>query len=288
MKPKTAIAACRQILKKSGSSFALAFNVIPPDHRNAMTAFYAFCRCVDDAVDDAVDSTAARQSLEEWKNKIGMVFEGQPQDQICEALCWTVDRFGVKREHLDLILEGVEQDLQVNRYAGFADLYEYCYRVASAVGLTCITILGEDSAEASLYAELTGIAVQLTNILRDVGEDARLGRIYIPQDDLLAFRVAEDDLVAGRMTRNLKKLLHFEANRAQCYYDLAAGALGHKMRHRLFFPEALRQTYRQLLDKLIEEDFPVFKRRISVGKAKKISIALRHRFHPATFIGGLR
>lgn len=285
MKPRTAITTCREILKKSGSSFGLAFNILPPEQKNAMTAFYAFCRRVDDVVDDAPDPETARSAISRWRQGIASIFEDRPRGPVCEALHWTVDRFGVRREHLELILDGVEWDLRIRRYPRFSNLYEYCYRVASAVGLVCITILGETSEETELYAELTGIAVQLTNILRDVGEDASAGRIYLPQEDLRAFCVREDDLASGRLTWNLKKLLRFEAVRAGHYYDIAAGALDERQRRRLFFPEALRETYRRLLDLLIEEDFPVFRKRVAIRKRDKLTIALKHRLHPGSFMG---
>ena len=279
------IAACRRILKRSGSSFALAFHILPTERRDAMTAFYAFCREVDDAVDKASDADSARRSLAAWKDRIPLIYEGRATDPVGRALAWSARRFGIRREHLELVLAGVEQDLGVRRYETFAELYEYCYRVASAVGLVCVTVLGETSPEVELYAEMTGIAVQLTNILRDVGEDAGQGRIYLPMEDLRAFGAGEDDLLNHRMTERIKKLLRFEAQRTWQFYNMSEAALPPQSRHRLFFAEALRETYLRLLERLCAEDFPVFSKRISVGKREKLAIALKRRFHPATFLG---
>ncbi|MBL6974257.1 MAG: presqualene diphosphate synthase HpnD [Deltaproteobacteria bacterium] len=278
--------ACREILRRSGSTFAPAFRVLPSDQRDAMTAFYAFCREVDDAVDGAEDPSAALQVLDDWRRRVAGVYEDRPGDPVSLALRWSADRFSIRREHLDLVLDGVEQDLTKSRYGTFDELYEYCYRVASAVGLVCVTVLGDRSDDAGLYAELTGIGVQMTNILRDVGEDAAMGRIYLPMEDLRAFGVAPKDILRQRMTEGLKRLLRFEALRARQYYDMAGAALPPESRHRLFFAEILRETYRELLEMLEGADFQVFERRVSVGKARRMGIALRRRLHPATWLSG--
>lgn len=279
--PGTAIGACERILKQSGSSFALAFRLLPDEQRRAMTAFYAFCRCVDDAVDATDNPRDGRAALGVWKDRLAAACRGEAVDDVGRALSWVVREHRIDPEHLGLIVSGVELDLEVQRYARFADLYDYCYRVASAVGLVCLAILGETSERARRYAELTGIGVQLTNILRDVGEDAATGRIYLPQEDLEWFGVSQSDVLEGRMTGSLKRLLRFEAQRARHYHRLAASVLDHHARRRLYFTEALRATYLRLLDRLVEQDFPVLRRRVSVGKREKLVIALRHRLRPA-------
>ena len=171
------LTACREILSHSHSNFAPAFAILPREQRDALTAFYAFCRVVDDAVDGAGDRTSARRALKEWEERLETVRTGEATEPVCVALGWAIERFGIRFDHLRLILAGVGQDLCVTRYETFSDLYEYCYRVASAVGLVCVTVLGEKGPAVEAYAELTGIGVQLTNILRDVAEDARLGRV---------------------------------------------------------------------------------------------------------------
>jgi len=276
--------ACREVLGRSGSTFAMAFNILPPARRDAMIAFYAFCREVDDAVDETADDDLALKVLDEWRERVDLVYRGRPSDPVSQALQDAVDRFDIQRRHLELVLEGVEQDLTRTRCEKFDDLYEYCYRVASAVGLVCVTVLGETSASVALYAELTGIAVQLTNILRDVGEDASMGRIYLPLEDLSAFKVSEEDVLSRRPTAPMKRLLRFEALRARHFDEMAVAALPPESRHGLFFAEALRATYRELLSNMEADDFPVFSRRVSVSPVRRLVIALSHRLHPGTWI----
>ena len=285
MKATTSIAGCRTILKESGSSFKLAFRALPNDQRDALTAFYAFCRRLDDDVDNASDSLSAHRAMQVWKIRIDSIFRNQTDDSATLALKWAIERFAIPREYPELVLSGVEQDLYVHRFETFSDLYNYCYRVAASVGLVCVAVLGAASPRANLYAELCGVAVQLTNILRDVAEDADRGRIYLPSQDLRLFGVSEEDVLAKKMTRALKGLLRFEASRAEHLYDLASAALPHESRRRLFFCEALRETYQQLLERLIQDDFPIFRQRVSIGKLEKLSIVLKYRLHPATFFG---
>ncbi len=284
MKPLNAVSKCRNILKNSGSSFALAFRMLPLEQRDALTAFYAFCRVVDDAVDEAPNVDTAFSALDKWKTNLDTLDHIENGDPVCQALAWANERFNIPHKHLNLILDGVRQDLEVSRFSDFKALYNYCYRVASAVGFVCLAILEETSADVQLYAELCGIAVQLTNILRDVGEDAGLGRIYIPLEDLRAYNVTEQNLLDGRMTKAIKRLLRFQAERARHFYDMAEAALPPESKYRLFFTEALRKTYLALLDRLVDNDFPVFSTKVKIGKVEKIAIALKHRIHPATFV----
>jgi len=275
--PSLAVGHCRSVLERSGSSFASAFRILPRDQRDAMTAFYAFCREVDDAVDEAPDEESGRRRIGEWRNNVERLYLGDFANPVCEALGWAVGAFGIRREHIELVLEGVEQDLSLSRFETFAELHEYCYRVAGAVGLVCVTVMGAQDMEADLYAELTGTAVQLTNIIRDVSEDAGLGRIYLPAEDLRAFGVSEGDILDRRATSALCALLGFEAARTRHFYDLAAAALPPRAEGKLFFAEALRDTYSRLLDRLVERDLDVFSERVSLGKFEKIGIALKHR-----------
>jgi phytoene synthase len=285
MRNETPAAACRNILKRSKSNFAPAFRVLPTAERNALTAFYAFCRLVDDAVDQADDMAAAENALGGWWEKIDAVYRGEPEDPVCEALCSAVDEFGIRRAHLELILEGVSQDLTVRRFEDFADLYDYCFCVASAVGLVCVEVLGEYAPDTELYAELCGIAVQLTNIIRDVGEDADQNRIYLPLEELDSLGVKEDDLLNKRMTGPVKNLLRFEAVRARSFYDMSLASLAPQKRSKLYFTESLREIYSRLLDNLVEEDFPVFSARVSLKKRHKLSILVKHRLHLAGLWG---
>jgi phytoene synthase len=277
------IAACREVLERSGSSFATAFRMLPAEPCAGLTAFYAFCRAVDDEVDGANDAETARRHIAAWRERLA----GRPADgvsaPIMQGLAWARARFGIRQDHLELILAGVERDLGEVRFEDFGELYAYCYRVASAVGLVCVTILAPDeSRRLETYAELTGVAVQLTNVLRDVGEDARRGRIYLPLCDLRDCGVSESDLLACRRTPAVERLLAFEARRAADYYELAGAALPPDLRPRLFFAEILRATYRRLLARIESEGRPVLERRVSLGKIERVVVALRHRLDPRT------
>jgi phytoene synthase len=288
MKNENPNETCRRILKESKSNFAPAFRILPQAKRDALTAFYAFCRLVDDGVDDAPDIQSARGCIQNWERRIEDMYRGKAEDPVSSALCQAISRFGIKQDHLELILKGVEQDLSVTRYPNFESLYEYCYHVASAVGFVCVEVMGDASPEVELYAELCGIGVQLTNIIRDVGDDASKDRIYLPLDELKTFGVDEDDILSGRMTSNLKKLLRFQARRAGHFYDMACAALPPSKRNRLFFPESLREIYSRLLKAIVHDDFPVLHTRVSVRKREKLAILLKHRIPIPSFnISGL-
>jgi len=282
-----ALAACRHILARSGSSFATAFRILPSDQRDALTAFYAFCRLVDDEVDGALRPEDARRQIARWRERVAALPRVAEPHPVVEALAWAMQRFPLRVEPLSLVLDGVEQDLEPGRYATFEDLYAYCYRVASSVGLVCVAVLVDrDAPRAETYAELTGVAVQLTNVLRDVGEDARRGRVYLPQEDLRAFGVEAADLAARRASPAVERLLRFEGRRAAEYYDLAGAALPPELKPRLFFAEALRETYRRLLKRIETEGYPVLERRVSLGPLEKAGVALRRRLDPRTFFAG--
>jgi phytoene synthase len=210
-----ALAACRHILARSGSSFATAFRILPAERRDALTAFYAFCRLVDDEVDGALRTEDARRQIARWRERVAALPGVSEPHPVVEALAWAMRRFPLQAAHLSLVLDGVEQDLEPRRYATFEELYAYCYRVASSVGLACVAVLaGRDAPRAETYAELTGVAVQLTNVLRDTGEDARRGRVYLPLEDLRAFGVEEAELAARRATPPGGRRLRLEAPRA--------------------------------------------------------------------------
>lgn len=276
MSVQSAAEYCRVILDQSGSSFGTAIAFLPPEKRRAMTAFYAFCRAVDDAVDYAENSAAARRALLVWDYRLDAAFDGHPLDPIGEELWMAHKTFGLRKEHLALILDGCRWDLFRSRYATFAELYAYCYRVASAVGFAVVTITSGDRDDLIRYAELTGIAVQLTNIIRDIGEDARTGRIYLPQEDLALFGVREADLLAGTESPALRGLITFEAARAKEFYRLADAAVPRPIPRTLAFAETVRETYASLLAELERAGFPVLTCRISLPTRRKIAIAAKH------------
>ncbi|MBI5502330.1 MAG: squalene/phytoene synthase family protein [Deltaproteobacteria bacterium] len=281
---REALARCREILARSGSSFATAFRVLPAEQRDALTAFYAFCRAVDDDVDESSDPAEAARRIGAWRRRIDRLEGAGAGEPVAVCLAWAAERFGIERRHLHLILDGVETDLRPIRFETFELLYDYCYRVASAVGLVCVRVLaGAEAARAETYAELTGVAVQLTNVLRDVGEDSRLGRIYLPLEDLRVFGVGERDILFRLRTPEVEGLLRFQARRAADYDELAGAALPPDLRPRLFFAEALRATYRRLLERIEAEGLPVLERRVAVPVLERVAIALRHRLDPRTF-----
>src|SRR5579872_1054390 len=201
-------ARCAEITRASSSNFYYAFMLLPAERRRALHAVYAFCRFIDDIADDE-SSSDARSLLTRWREEVDRVYGGVPTRAISRALADSARHFNIPREHFEEIIAGVEMDLTRKRYAGFKELRLYCYRVASAVGLICIEIFGYTNPAARVYAERLGIAFQLTNILRDVKEDAARNRIYLPQDDLARFGVTEDEILRGVYSPNFVHLMEF-------------------------------------------------------------------------------
>src|SRR5215472_727489 len=249
-----------KLTRKSRSNFFYAFLCLPRPQREAIYAVYAFCRIVDDAVDVGHDRAVQRKELERWRGEIAEVFEGRPEHPAAQRLQEAVRRFRIPREALNEIIAGVEMDLDRSTYDTFEELYPYCYRVASAVGLCCIEIFGYTDVRARAYAVDLGVALQLTNILRDVEPDARAGRVYVPQEDLRRFGVTVEQLTAGRYTPEFVELMRWEATRARRYYDEAWAALPTVDARRLFAAEIMGRTYYALLRAIEESRFRVFGR----------------------------
>ncbi|HEV7734481.1 MAG TPA: presqualene diphosphate synthase HpnD [Candidatus Binatia bacterium] len=268
-----AYAYCRGVTRRSATSFYNAFRLLPPDRRAALDAVYAFCRFVDDVADDEGGRDPAALLLR-WREELGRIYDGTPTHPIGIALADAVPRFGLAREHFEELIRGVEMDLRRRRYATFDDLYAYCYRVASTVGLLCIEIFGRKHASASEYAVDLGIAFQLTNILRDVHEDAERGRIYLPLEDLERFGCDEDALLAGRYSPHVGALMAFQCGRARAYYLRARGALAPEDRRALAPAEAMRLIYERLLGRIESRRFDVFGPRITLPRYEKVGLAL--------------
>ena len=212
---------CQQKTAQSGSSFYYSFLFLTPERRRAITALYAFCREVDDIADECHEELVARSKLAWWRKEIGNLYRDEPQHPVTKALAPAVSRYGLDEEHFHEMIDGMEMDLEQNRYAEFKHLQLYCYRVASVVGLLSAAIFGFSNHRTLKYAHDLGLAFQLTNIVRDVGEDARRNRIYLPLDELARFGVTEDDILLGRETPEVQKLLEFQIERAESYYDRA-------------------------------------------------------------------
>ena len=265
---------CAAVTRRSGSSFSVAFRLLPPERRAALYAVYAFCRFVDDVADDATvrDPVAL---LRHWRAELDAVYAGTPTHPIGIALADAVRRFPLDRRHFDDLITGVEADLTRRRYETFEELAAYCYRVASTVGLLCIEIFGYGRPSARDYARDLGIAFQLTNILRDVREDAERGRIYLPLEDLRRFDVPETDLLSGHWSPQVGALLAFECGRARAHYLRARGVLAPEDRTALAPAEAMRRIYARLLDHIEERQFDVFGPRITLASHEKVALALR-------------
>ncbi|HVN64782.1 MAG TPA: presqualene diphosphate synthase HpnD [Candidatus Binataceae bacterium] len=267
-------ARCAEIARKSSSNFYYAFMLLPAGRRRALNAVYAFCRFVDDIADDESIREPGKM-LERWRKELDRVYAGTPTRPVSRALADSVARFEIPRAPFDEIIAGVEMDLTRKRYEKFDDLRLYCYRVASAVGLVCIEIFGCKSASARTYAENLGIAFQLTNIIRDVREDAGRGRIYIPLEDLRRFRVDEDEILRGLYSLNFTSLMEFEARRAREFYTAARLAIAPEDRPALLAAEAMRLIYGTILERIIASNYRVLDRRVGLSTPHKLFLVGR-------------
>lgn len=263
------------------TNFYYSFLVLPADQRNAIVAVWDFCRAVDDATDEvgADDPALARAEVQRWRDEVGACFEGRPpQTPQGRALIGVRQRFRLAREPFDALIEGVEMDLTPRRYETFPDLYEYCVRVASAVGLMCLDIFGYTEAASRQYAIDLGIALQLTNILRDVRGDLDRGRLYIPLEDLRRHACTEAQLrqeaAAGRLVSPaIRAVLRDQAARARDYYGRAAAALPPKDARRLIAAEIMGAIYQSLLDRIERRDYDVFGEVVRIPRPRRAMIA---------------
>jgi 15-cis-phytoene synthase len=265
---------CAEITRRASSNFYYAFMLLPPERRRALYAVYAFCRFVDDIADDEL-VTDPRTMLARWREELGNVFAGRPSRAISRALGDNIIRFNIPLRPFEEIIDGVEMDLTRRRYESFSDLSVYCRRVASAVGLICIEIFGYRHPSTRVYAEKLGIACQLTNILRDVGEDAARGRIYLPLEDLTRFGVTEEEILNRSWTPRFRSLMEFEAARARQYYRDAEELLGSEDRGSMLAAEAMRLIYAALLERIARANYRVFERRVSLSAGHKLYLVGR-------------
>ena len=217
----TPLQYCQQKVSQSGSSFTISFFILPKNQRQAMTALYAFCREVDDVVDECSDYTVAQTKLNWWKTEVANLYANSPQHPVTKALLPFISQFNLAKAHFLEIIDGMEMDLKFNRYEDFKQLQLYCYRVASVVGLLSAQIFGFNNRKTLKYAHDLGMAFQLTNIIRDVGEDARRGRIYLPLDELRKANVTEDEILQSIESPDVKALIEYQIERAETYYDKA-------------------------------------------------------------------
>ena len=266
---------CQNKAKTSGSSFYNSFRFLPRDKRRAITALYAFCREVDDVVDECSDADVARTTLNWWRNEVAAIYDGKPQHPVAQALVTIVKQFNLAQEHFLEIIDGMEMDLDQTRYADFKSLQLYCYRVASVVGLLSVEIFGYTDRQTLKYAHDLGIALQLTNIIRDVGEDARRDRIYLPMDELQQFGVSAADILNARETGNFQKLMAFQIERARHYYQLAMDHLPAADRKAQRTGLIMAAIYNATLDEVVASGCHVLNERVSLTPTFKLWLALK-------------
>ena len=262
---------CQQKAAQSGSSFTLSFISLPKNKRHAMTALYAFCREVDDVVDECTDFNVAQTKLNWWKSEIANLYTHTPQHPVTKALQPFIAEFDLKQTHFLEIIDGMEMDLKFNRYEDFEQLQLYCYRVASVVGLLSAQIFGFKNANTLIYAHDLGMAFQLTNIIRDVGEDARRGRIYLPLDELAQTGVTEEDILQSRESPAVKALMELQITRAEAFYEKAIQELPKEDTKPQRPGLMMAAIYRTLLREIKQDGAQkVLNSRISLGGLHKI------------------
>lgn len=264
---------CQQKTAKSGSSFYYSFLFLPPERRRAITALYAFCREVDDTVDDTADESVARIKLAWWRNEVGAMYKGAPTHPVTQALQPHLDTYRLEQKHLQAIIDGMEMDLNQSRYLDFAGLQRYCWHVAGVVGILSASIFGVTSPRTLEYAEKLGLAFQLTNIIRDVGEDARKGRIYIPVNELQQFGVTAADLLNARHSDKFEALMKFQSERAHKMYDEALALLPPEDRRAQRPGLMMAAIYRTLLEEIERDHYHVLNQRISLTPLRKLWLA---------------
>lgn len=271
---------CQQKAVQSGSSFYYSFLFLPPERRRAITALYAFCREVDDTVDETTDAFVARTRLTWWRKEVAAMASGEPTHPVTQALLPHVVPYSLDTKHLLEIIDGMEMDLNQTRYLDFPGLKRYCWHVASVVGILSARIFGATRPETLHYAEKLGLAFQLTNIIRDVGEDARKGRIYLPVNELQQFNVTAADILNARHSENFEKLMAFQAERAKVAYAEAFASLPREDRRAQRPGLIMAAIYRALLDEIERDKFHVLNQKISLTPIRKLWLAWK------TFVRG--
>ena len=264
---------CQHKAAQSGSSFYYSFLFLPPQRRRAITALYAFCREVDDIVDECTDTGVAHAKLAWWRQELARLYAGEPQHPVAQALQPALQPFGIKHEYLAEIIDGMEMDLNQNRYPDFAALEQYCHRVAGVVGLLAASIFGYRDERTLAYAHTLGLAFQLTNIIRDVGEDSRKGRIYLPLSELRQFKVSAADILHARQTENFVRLMAFQIERAERYYRAAFEQLPQLDRKAQRPGLIMAAIYRALLKEIAADGCKVLSQRTALTPVRKLWIA---------------
>jgi phytoene synthase len=266
---------CQTKAAASGSSFYYSFLFLPPKRRRAITALYAFCREVDDAVDECSDAAVARMKLAWWRKEVAAAYHGTPQHPVARALAEVAPHFNLSEERLNEIIDGMQMDLDYNRYPDFDTLKLYCHRVASVVGLLSAEIFGYQDRRTLDYAADLGMAFQLTNIIRDVGEDARRNRIYLPLDEIARHETSESDILQARETDGFLRLMEFQIGRALGYYRDAFAKLPATDRRAQRPGLVMAAIYQTTLDEIRRDGCRVLTQRVSLTPIRKLWIAWR-------------
>ncbi len=264
---------CHQKTVQSGSSFYYSFLFLPPERRRAITALYAFCREVDDTVDECTDESIARIKLAWWRTEVAAMFKGGGTHPVMQALQPHLATYRLEEQHMQAIIDGMEMDLNQSRYLDFPAMKQYCWHVASVVGILSASIFGVTNQRTLEYAERLGLAFQLTNIIRDVGEDARKGRIYLPINELQQFGVTAADLLNARHSEKFENLMRFQVARAQTAYDEAFALLPQEDRRAQRPGLMMAAIYRAVLDEIERDQFHVLTQRISLTPLRKLWLA---------------
>ena len=264
---------CQQKTVQSGSSFYYSFLFLAPERRRAITALYAFCREVDDTVDECTDQSIARIKLAWWRSEVSTMFAGTPSHPVMLALQPHLAVYKLQEKHLQAIIDGMQMDLDQTRYLDYPALQKYCWHVASVVGILSASIFGVSNPKTLEYAEKLGLAFQLTNIIRDVGEDARKGRIYLPINELQQFGVTATDLLNARHSDKFENLMRFQVQRAKTIYDQAFALLPAEDRRAQRPGLMMAAIYRTVLDEIERDNFQVLTQRISLTPLRKLWLA---------------
>lgn len=264
---------CQNKAAKSGSSFYYSFLFLPPEQRKAIVALYAFCREVDDVVDECNDSSVARTKLAWWHAEIDRMFDGKPDHPVTRALAPHLQSRQITAERLHAVIAGMEMDLDQSRYLDWPGLRTYCWHAAGVVGELSAGIFGYADDSTLKYADKLGLAFQLTNIIRDVGDDARRGRIYLPIDELQKFDVKASEILNSQHSERFEKLMQFQAQRARQYYREAMQALPEVDRRKQRPGLAMAAIYHALLDEIERDGWHVLEQRISLTPIRKLWLA---------------
>ena len=263
---------CRLITRSEAKNFYYAFLTLPPAKRRAIYASYAFCRLCDNAADEDIPTPRKLDLLHDLREKLAMAYDGHPSGPVFTAIADTAASFRIPQEHFQEVVSGVETDLTKTRYQDFDELRAYCHQVASVVGLICIEIFGYSHASAREHAVDLGLAMQLTNILRDVKEDLERDRVYLPMDEMNEFGYSLEELKAGVINEPFRQLMKFQADRARQYFNSGFALLPFLSPRSRACPAVLGQIYSHILDRIEGRDFDVFDERVSLSRREKYRV----------------